>query len=64
LIEIASEYNSFDQTLVEKVCVDSSISSSLEALGLDSVMRASVVRGICLFTDFDQLHTDIAGGEA
>ena len=51
-------YNSLDGGLVEAAAF-SGADFELVKLGVDSVMRASVVKGLMMFTDFDELSKEI-----
>ena len=61
LIEQGDNYRRFDHSLAEKAAHYSDAGATLEALGLDSLMRASVVKGIELFTNFDSLNDHMTG---
>lgn len=54
LIEQVGLYSSVDGTLAERAAYGGT-ESGLVTLGMDTFARANVVKGIELFTDFDQL---------
>lgn len=61
LLEEQADYEHIDTTLALKAgsMDDSSLALTLERIGLDSAMRASVTEGIRMFTDFDRLLADM-----
>ena len=64
LLKERESMNSIDGSgLIEKNTYAEGL-SSLEALGLESAMRASVIRGLDVFTNFDELSEDMFEGGA
>ena len=55
LVEEAQHYATLNYSLADKAANNSQGDYDLQALGLDSAMRMSVVKGIELFTDTDRL---------
>ena len=57
LAEQANQYSTLNYSMADKaVNVSHEGTYNLEALGLDSAIRMSVVKGIELFTNFDELE--------
>ena len=54
-------YSRLDLSLAEKAAHDENhLTQGLEAIGLDSLMRASVIKGLELFTDFGRLKEEFS----
>lgn len=62
LIEQRDYFNKVDGSLADRVA-NGDDPKTLESLGLDTMMRAAIIRGIDLFTDFQELYESMVAEE-